>query len=310
MKNDARTRSARRLKRWTSRSIGSRFQHRIFYALIRAGGIHLAYPLLYAVVFYYMTCRPSIRQKTAFYLEKRFPQKSAAQRFADSYRISMTLGKVLIERAKAGIRGPETLKLSFPAKARLFGLLEENRGLILMNAHVGGWQVILPALPSLGRPVKMLIERDAQDVDLHYYEHAHRPRPFAAIDPKGFLGGSLEMMDALERGEILCVMGDRVFGSDKNVIHVPFLGKRAVFPFSAFKIASVSGAPVAVFFSHRIGPNRYGIEIPDVIRVPAGLGRSPRAFGPYVHRFVAALDAYTREHPYQFFNFYDMWTES
>ncbi len=214
---------------------------------------------------------------------------------------------MLIDRAKIGIRGPDAVTLFFPDEKRLFNLLAEEKGVILMNAHVGGWQTILPALPLLGRTVNMLLERDAEDVDLHYFEHARLPHPFHVIDPQGFLGGSLEMMDALRRGEILCVMGDRVFGSDKNVIGIDFLGKPALFPFSAFKIASASSAPVVVFFSHKSGANRYVIEIPDIIRVPKGLGRSAETFRPYVERFVHALETYTRNQPYQFFNFYDMW---
>jgi len=295
------------VKRWTSRSIGSRLQHRIFYTLIRLGGTCLAYAVLHGVVFYYMALRPSIREKTRFYLSKRFPRENALMRFMDSFRISVALGKVLIDRAKVGIRGPDAVTLSFPDERRLFDLLAEEKGVILMNAHVGEWQVILPALPLLGRTVNMLLERDAQDVDLHYFEHARLPHPFHIIDPRGFLGGSLEMMDALHRGEILCVMGDRVFGSDKNVIGIDFLGRPALFPFSAFNIASAIGTPVVVFFSHKSGLNRYVIDIPDIIRIPGGLGRSAEAFRPYVERFVRALEAYTRDQPYQFFNFYDMW---
>ncbi len=308
MKTDCPKRAAAWIKPWTSQSIGSKFQHRIFYALIRMGGIRLAYPLLYPVVFYYMACRPSVRERTRHYLSRRFIRKNALQRFADSCRISVALGKVLIDRASVGICGPDAIVLAFPDKARLFSLLAEERGVILMNAHVGGWQVILPGLGQLRRPVNMLLERHVRDVDLHYFEHGRLPMPFRTIDPRGFLGGTLEMMEALNRGEIVCVMGDRVFGSDKNVLGVDFLGQRAFFPFSAFKIASTSGAPVVVFFSHKAGPTRYVIEIPEVIRVPGGLGRSPEAFYPYVRRFVMALEAYTRMHPYQFFNFYDMWS--
>ncbi len=307
MNGNPKKRNAVPLKRWTSRSIGSRLQHRIFYFLIRAGGVRLAYWVLYGVVFYYMAFRPSIRKKTRYYLEKRFPGQNTFRRFQNSYRLSVALGKALIDRAKAGIAGPETLVFSFPDEKRLFRLLSQNKGVILMNAHVGGWQVILPALNLLGRPVNLVLERDAQDVDLHYFEHARLGSPFNIIDPKGFLGGSLEMLEALERGEVLCVMGDRVSGSDKNVIGIDFLGRDARFPFSAFKIASVSRAPIVVFFSRKAGRNQYVIEIPEVIQVPEGLGRSPENFRPHVERFVRALEAYTREYPYQFFNFYDMW---
>ena len=176
-----------------------------------------------------------------------------------------------------------------------------------MNAHAGGWQVVLPTMTFFARPVNMLLERDDADVDLHYFEHTGLPAPFRIIDPCSFLGGSLEMLDVLAKGEVLCVMGDRVFGSDKNVIEVPFLERNALFPFSAYKIASVAGVPIAVFFSHKAGPKRYELEIADIIEVPPHLGRSKEVFRPYVTRFVTALESFVLNHPYQFFNFYDMW---
>jgi len=306
MNADPSLRPKNRIKPWTSRSIGSRFHHWIFYTLIRWGGVRVAYPVLYGVVLYYMACRPSIRKKTRFYLSRRFPSRKRLEAFQDSFRISLALGKVLIDRARVGICGPESIQIAFPDQDRLHRVLSEEKGVILMNAHVGGWQVILPALQRLGRPVHMLLERDVQDVDLHYFEHGGDALPFQIIDPRGFLGGSLEMLGALNRGEILCVMGDRIFGSPKNLILMEFLGKPALFPFSAFKIASSSGAPMVLFFSHRVSPDRYVLEIPDVIRVPGNLGRSGQAFRPHVERFVRALEDYTRAHPYQFFNFYDM----
>lgn len=295
------------MKRWTSRSLGSRFQHRIFYTMIRIGGRNLAYILLYIVVFYYVLIKPSVRKKTGFYLSRRFSKKTGWKNLTDRYRISLSLGKVLIDRAVIGILGQSEMKIEFKGRERLMTLLSRKNGFILMNAHVGGWQVVLPAMTFFARPVNMLLEQDEADVDLQYFEHAGLPSPFRIIDPGSFLGGSLEMLDVLAKGEILCVMGDRVFGSDKNVIEVPFLEGNALFPVSAYKIASAAGVPIAVFFSHKAGPNRYELEIVDIIDVPSHLGRSKEVFRPYVTRFVTALESFAHYHPYQFFNFYDMW---
>lgn len=44
-----------------------------------------------------------------------------------------------------------------------------------------------------------------------------------------------------------------------------------------------------------------------IIRVPENLGRPAHAYLPYAREFVAALEQFVTEHPYQFFNFYDMW---
>jgi predicted LPLAT superfamily acyltransferase len=115
------------------------------------------------------------------------------------------------------------------------------------------------------------------------------------------------MIGVLKREEVLCVMGDRVLGSRRNVVNAKFLGEEAPFPYSAFKIASATGAPVAVLLSHKAGPANYVLEACRIIRVPADLGRSEEDMRPYVAQFVEVLEDYTRRRPFEFFNFYDMW---
>ena len=52
---------------------------------------------------------------------------------------------------------------------------------------------------------------------------------------------------------------------------------------------------------------RTRFQLARVIRVPAHLGRKPAAYLPYAREFSQALESFVADHPYQFFNFYDMW---
>jgi predicted LPLAT superfamily acyltransferase len=294
-------------RQWTSRSIGSTFQHNIFYLLIRTGGRRLAYFILHFVVLYYILFRPAVRKRCEYYLSHRFPEEGSVKRLISSYRLSLELGKVLIDRAVVGILGVDRIPASFNEKEILYDLISEGKGIIFLMSHVGSWQVALSALHFLKIPVNMIIHREEGDIDRHYFEHQSMEWPYRIIDPEGFLGGTLEMMEVLKRGEALCIMGDRVLGNLKNTLSVRFLGENALFPFSAMKIASTSGAPVVVLFPYKSGATGYGLNLARVIRVPEGLGRSGEHFLPYVEGYVQALENFTKEYPFQFFNFYDMW---
>ena len=295
--------------RWTSRSIGSSFQHRFFYILIRMGGRRLAYFFLYFIVLYYILFRPSVRRKCYFYLSRRFPDDSFLKKMIHSYSLSLEFGKVLIDRAIIGILGPERLTVSFRQKETLKDLIAGGKGVIFLMAHVGCWQVALSALGYLKTRVNMVIRREEGDIDRQYFEHQSAESPFAVIDPDGYLGGTLEMINALKRGEILCIMGDRVLGNPKNTVPVYFLGKEVLFPFSAFKVASATGSPVVILLTFKKGVSSFGLDLAKVIHVPENLGRSGANFKPYVREFVNILEKYTDEHPFQFFNFYDMWNK-
>lgn len=295
-------------KGWTSRSVGSRFQHGIFYCLIRLGGRRAAYGLLYFVALYYATFRPLVWRRCAPYLSRRFPGGGIFRRWLGVYRLSLGLGKSLIDRAAVGIVGPGALSARLSGKEKLLGLLGEGRGVILLTAHVGCWQAAMSALSFLEAPVHMLMQREEGDVDRHYFEHAGLESPYRIIDPRGFLGGAVEMADVLKRGEVLCVMGDRVLGDESATLWETYLGAPAAFPISAFKLSASTGAPVAVLFSAKTGSASYELSVADVIRVERPRVRGAEAFRPSLRRFVDALEAFGRNYPYQVFNFYDMWT--
>lgn len=296
-------------KKWTAKSIGSRFQHNFFYFLIKHGGRETAYFFLSFIVLFYILCKPSIRRKADYYLFHRFKRRYFVQRLADSYKIYLNLGKSLIDKSVIGILGENKITNEFRESDKLFDLLKEGRGLILMMAHVGCWQAAMSALRFLKTPVHLLLLREEGDIDRHYFEHAGIASPYNIIDPTGYLGGVLEMMQVLRAGEVLCVMGDRLLGGKKGSLAVDFLGGKVLFPVSAFKIASATGAPIVTLNSYKSGPSGYTLEISGIIRVPAEAGKHERDLVPYVREFALTLESYTTAHPYQFFNFYDMWAE-
>jgi predicted LPLAT superfamily acyltransferase len=116
------------------------------------------------------------------------------------------------------------------------------------------------------------------------------------------------MMGVLKQGQIVSVMGDRLLGSDKSSCQVDFLGGKATVPFSAYKIASATGAPVVVFLTRKDGPNSYQVQLARVIRVPEIKGRNAEAFSLYAQEFAGVLEEFSQKHPYQFYNFHNMWS--
>ncbi|MCE1229358.1 MAG: lysophospholipid acyltransferase family protein [Firmicutes bacterium] len=295
---------------WTSRSLGSEFQHRIFYALISVAGRRGAYFALYFVVAWYVLLRPSVREKASFYLQRRFPSHRGWRRLWDTYCMSLELGKVLVDRAVLGILGPEKIHSVLTSEAQLRALLAEGKGLVLVMAHAGSWQLSMANLANLRASVSLLIHREPGDVDRHFFEHGRQTFAFRIIDPTGYMGGMLEMYQVLKAGEVLCIMGDRVMGGPGSHVGVNFLGGEIRVPISPYKLASSSGAPIAVIFPHKTGPDRFQVKLATVIRVPEHLGRRVEAFRPFAQAFSHALEEFVAEHPYQFFNFFDMWVES
>jgi predicted LPLAT superfamily acyltransferase len=293
---------------WDSRSVGKRWQQAFFGTLIRLCGRRLAYACMYGVVLWYVLCRPMVRQRCRYYLDRRYPNvRNPLVRLWQDYQRIVALGKSLIDRGAFGLLGPGMLRVNFPESHDLCALVEEGRGLIILNSHVGCWQVAMSAFGYLRAPVSIVLHQGAGDIDPRWFQHGGREARFSIIDPVETMGGVMEMIGALQRNEILGLMADRVFGNDLNTLEAPFLGSPVHFPVSPYRLASMQGTPIAVVFSYKTSFSSYRIQLAKVIRVPAGLGRSNQAYKPYLQQFVKALEAFVEAQPYDFFNFHDMW---
>ena len=292
-----------------SRSIGSRWQHRFFHTLIRLAGRRPAYVMAVFVALYYVLFRPSVRNRSRPYLSRRFPRRNALLRLWDSYRITVGIAEVLVDRAALGILGPGQLTVRHSRRDDLLERIREGHGLILVTAHAGCWQFAMESLRVLESPVSLLLHREEGDVDLHIFEYRGDDAGFRVIDPTGPLGGALEMLQVLKCGEVLCIMGDRATGGDRTTVEVDFLGGRVRVPITPYHLASATGAPVVVIFPYKSGAGNYSLQVANVIRVPDGLGRVPEAYRPFAEAFIRALEGFVGEHPYQFFNFFDMWNQ-
>jgi len=276
--------------------------------MIRLGGRRPAYAALYFVVLYYVVFRPSVRKRSEPYLRHRFPGTGRLHRIISTWRLFLNMGKVMIDRAVEGTAGPGTMQLEVHGKEDLIELTRSGSGFILLMSHVGCWQVAVSALSFLNLPVNLLLEHEAENPDRDSFEYDRAATRLKVIDPRGYLGGALEMLGVLRQGEVLCMMGDRTSGGQGSSVRVGFLGENALFPFSAFQIASAAGVPVVVLFTHKTSLDRYSLDVADIIAVPENVGRAGKNYVPYVAQFAGKLEKYVQAHPFQFYNFYDMWS--
>ncbi len=293
---------------WSSRSLGSRLKHQIFYRVISCFGPRAAYPLLYAVVFYY-SLRPGVFKRSRPYLSRRFPEAGPLEAWLHSYRLNLTFGLILLERAIMGLTGKMNFEDPDQGAATLKALLAEGRGLLILSAHVGAWQSGLGWLPNLGVPVSIVQRRDEMDVDRHYFEHAPGRAAPKIIDPSQPGPALAAMSGALLAGEAVCVMADRARPEDGLTITAPFLGGDVVLPGAPFYLSARLNSPMALVYTRRTGPSRVAGEVRASLKpenFPAD-GQTWNLAG-LAGQFLKGLEDFVQEEPYQYFNFYDQWS--
>jgi predicted LPLAT superfamily acyltransferase len=287
---------------WSERGIGKSWQHRFFDRLIRILGKRPAYHMAYVVTFWYVLAYPSVRKRCRYYLGRRFPERQGkVRRFLDAYHLIREFGKTLVDITAFGILGKRSMVDVCSDTERILELCRREKGFILLSAHVGCWQVGLANLANLQKPVSLLMVPDPKAQALL------DRRAAKVIDPRTGLAGVVAMTQALLHGEILAIMCDRTFGEDHNTIEARFFGDKVFLPLSPYRLASAAGVPVVVLLALRNGMKTYELRLARVIQVAPGLGRSAREYVSYAQQFIACLEEFVQEHPWQFFNFYDLW---
>ena len=291
----------------TGRSMASRFKHRFVYVLISLGGRTLAYWFLYPLVLVYCLHK-SVRDKSRAYITRRFAPTTKWDFFKHTFRLNLTFGRTLVDRAALGILGNTQFDSDSQTRQMCEELVKQNKGILLLTAHVGCWQSAVNCLQFLNKPMHILYYRNPKDNDKTVAQHRGEKAPFTFINPAGPLGGVPEMMAALKRGEIVCAMADRVFGNPQNAVEVDFLGGKIHVPYSFYRLAAATGAPIVIAFFPWEGKGRLSGWVFQPFAVQ-DQGPQKQHYQPYAQQFIDYLTQFCIKYPYQFFNYFDGWND-
>ncbi len=119
----------------------------------------------------------------------------------------------------------------------------------------------------------------------------------------------LAVHEALGQGAIVGMLGDRVSENDR-VVRCRFLGSDTAFPAGAMLLASLLDVPVVLAFGLYRGKNRYSVHFePFAEHVATDRCSRNADIRRWTQRYVDCLEKYARRAPYNWFNFYDYWSE-
>ena len=172
-------------------------------------------------------------------------------------------------------------------------------GIVTVTAHVGNWELAGRLLASrLARRTHVVVSsEEAPELE----RWVRRDGEGVRFVSRGHPSVGLELMAALRRGEVVALQADRALGTGGDV-WIPFFGAPAPFPLGPFLLARAAGVPVVPAFCVLGARYRYDVTIATPIRVERGEEAAA------AHTWVALLERVVRDHPTQWFNFFDVWS--
>lgn len=182
-------------------------------------------------------------------------------------------------------------------------------GFILVTAHIGAWEVGGSMLPSFQatRRVHVVREAETDPRAQRFIAELIRDRSgdsyitHFAEDPQ--LG--VDLLDALRRGEIVALQGDRPRNGGRTA-DISLFGKPFPVPVGPVALARAAGVPILPVFVFRESRKRYRCSLRPPIRV-GGKGSRQVEIDQALQRFAGEFEWAISHRPHQWFCFRKLW---
>jgi len=292
------------------RERGSALGLRLAVVFIRLLGHRLSFFVFAPIAIWYTLFEPSVRANL-----RRFHSRAAGRSSLRMvYRTLRNFADGVRDRFYVVSGRADLLSLDVHDPEPVHRLYEAGRGAILLGAHLGPLEVSRIWPEGRKFRINVLIYSAISPM---LYRELRRADPeveerMIQVDRQG-VGFVLEAKERIERGEFVAVMGDRA-GLQGSSVRLPFLGAEAEFPLGPYVLASTLRCPIVLTIMVRTGRDHYELFIEDFASAeevrPAGRKERRARLESLARRYVERLEHYCREHPLQWYNFYDFWAEA
>jgi KDO2-lipid IV(A) lauroyltransferase len=177
-----------------------------------------------------------------------------------------------------------------------------GRGVLLMGAHFGCWEIHALAHGVQFEPIGMLaraLDRPGMNRLLEWMRG--RTGNFVIYRQ----GTIRRVLRALQDRKAVAVLIDQHV-HEKDAIVVDFFGRPAATTSMLAAIALRTGAAVVPVFAIPVGPGRYRLIYGEIVEAPAGV-EGPEAARALTARCTAVIERYVREHPHLWLWMHQRW---
>jgi len=239
-----------------------------------------------------------------------FPEKSRREIRRIRIKMARNFAKYLVDFFRFSKMDLEYMKKNIKVEnAHFFDeALSKGKGVIILSAHLGNWELGAVAVALLGYPFWVVVLP---------HKHKYVDRFFnAQRESKGIkvipLGKAARLcMTALKKNELLALVGDRDF--TESGIVVDFFGKPSIFPKGPAALALNTGAVILPGFMVRNADDSFTlcIDKPIECNPPVGAERKLR-FSDHdlmevIKQYKGVIESYIRKYPDQWYMFRKFW---
>ncbi len=262
--------------------------------------LRMAYGLasFLSMIKYYLS--PRDRKAVINNLRKILPSSEHKRINSYAKEVFVNFGKYLVEFFRLSFLKPEDLGQMVKIKGRehVDEALKKGKGVIIVAAHTGNWELGGVFMSLLGYPVvAVALPHRHKRVNTLF----NRQRERSGVIVVSSLGVALRRIyEGLKGNKLVALLGDRDFGN--NGRRMPFLGETKVLPRGPAILALRTGASIVPAFVIRQDDDTHVIEFLEPIR---DSGDEQEIMSDY----VKVIEKKIRRYPTQWLLFREFWKE-
>ena len=242
-------------------------------------------------------------------LAAAYPDATAAELDALARRSVASLGAAFADFLEVTGLSAEQIRerIAVEGEGNLRAARSLGRGVFLLSAHLGGWELGAIRAGMLGEPISPVVR--PLDNPLLESELARRRTRFGNR-PVAKRDAARDVLRALRRKETVAILIDQNV-LPREAVFVPFFGRLAATTAALARLQLASGAPVVPVFTWPQGGGRYRLvfETPilaDDLRADAEASRDD-AVRRATARYMEVTEAAIRKNPEAWLWMHDRW---
>ncbi len=279
---------------------GNIFGRALLHFFIKYFGKKVMVLITFPVVFYFMVTQEKVRKGVLKYWMAVYPNQSKIFYYKQIYKHYATFGDTLVDRISS-----HCIIQNHDADQIVCDEINNNRGIILLCSHIGGYNFYRFKLDN--HKVHVIMSKgESQGNKKNYtlFDHHNRDN-IELLDPYN-PNTIFQTAEVLNNKGIIAIMGDRVVHSNlKSNMEIPFLKYKRQFPLGPWQLAYITQATVICIFIVK-QDREYHLVYKDPIRFSQVNSQNKsiiiqNALLKYAHY----IEEIVKKYPHQWFNFGD-----
>jgi predicted LPLAT superfamily acyltransferase len=194
----------------------------------------------------------------------------------------------------------------------LVAAVNAKKGALLVGSHLGSFEAMRTLAEKYDVPLLVLADfANAQKVNSILQQLTGNVRfrllELKQDDPLSML----QVKEAIDRGELVAMLGDRRTDREGRDVIVDFLGGKAKLPTGPYVLAHILQCPVYFVAGIYDAPSKYELHcVPLSERIELPRKGRNEAVEREAARYAQKLEEFTRRAPLNWFNFFPFWLDS